>query len=39
MGRPRQPAEVAPAFIFLACDQASDITGAVLPVTGGKPIL
>ena len=39
LGRPGQPAEVAPAFIFLACDQASDITGAVLPVTGGKPIL
>jgi NAD(P)-dependent dehydrogenase (short-subunit alcohol dehydrogenase family) len=39
LGRPGQPAEVAPAFIFLACDQASYITGAVLPVTGGKPIL
>jgi NAD(P)-dependent dehydrogenase (short-subunit alcohol dehydrogenase family) len=39
LGRPGQPAEVAPAYVFLASDQATYICGAVLPVTGGKPML
>jgi NAD(P)-dependent dehydrogenase (short-subunit alcohol dehydrogenase family) len=39
LGRPAQPAELAPAYVFLASDQATYITGAVLPVTGGKPML
>jgi NAD(P)-dependent dehydrogenase (short-subunit alcohol dehydrogenase family) len=39
LGRPGQPAELAPAYVFLASDQATYITGAVLPVTGGKPML
>jgi NAD(P)-dependent dehydrogenase (short-subunit alcohol dehydrogenase family) len=39
LGRPGQPAEVAPAYVLLASDQASYISGAVVPVTGGKPIL
>jgi len=37
--RPGQPAEVAPVFVMLASDEASYISGAVIAVTGGKPIL
>jgi hypothetical protein len=39
LGRAGQPAEVAPAFVLLASDEASYISGARLAVTGGKPIL
>ncbi|MEJ3742592.1 glucose 1-dehydrogenase [Actinomycetes bacterium KLBMP 9797] len=39
LGRPGQPKEVAPAYVLLASDEASYISGAVVPVTGGKPIL
>ncbi|CAM3447128.1 SDR family NAD(P)-dependent oxidoreductase [Mycolicibacterium frederiksbergense] len=35
MGRLGEPAEVAQAIVFLASDDASFITGAVLPVDGG----
>ncbi|MAM35264.1 MAG: NAD(P)-dependent oxidoreductase [Micavibrio sp.] len=38
MGRPGQPDEVAPAFIFLACDDASYITGQVIHPNGGTII-
>lgn len=36
MGRPGQPVEVAPAYVFLASDEASYISGATIPVTGGR---
>jgi NAD(P)-dependent dehydrogenase (short-subunit alcohol dehydrogenase family) len=39
LGRPGQPKEVAPVYVLLASDEASYISGAVIPVTGGKPIL
>jgi NAD(P)-dependent dehydrogenase (short-subunit alcohol dehydrogenase family) len=39
MGRPAQPEELAPAFVFLASDaDSSFITGIVLPVMGGETI-
>jgi NAD(P)-dependent dehydrogenase (short-subunit alcohol dehydrogenase family) len=39
LGRAAQPAELAPAYVMLASDEASFITGALLPVTGGRPML
>jgi len=39
MGRAGQPAELAPAYVLLASDEASYISGAMLPVTGGRPML
>jgi hypothetical protein len=38
MKRPAQPAELAPAFIFLASDESRYVNGEVLGVTGGKPL-
>jgi len=35
-GRPAQPAELAPAFVFLAGDDSRFITGEVIGVTGGE---
>ncbi|RSM69451.1 NAD(P)-dependent oxidoreductase [Actinoplanes sp. ATCC 53533] len=39
LGRPGEPKEVAPVYVLLASDEASYISGAIIPVTGGKPIL
>ena len=37
MGRPAQPAELAPSFVFLASEaDSSYISGATIAVTGGK---
>jgi NAD(P)-dependent dehydrogenase (short-subunit alcohol dehydrogenase family) len=39
LGRAGQPAELAGAFVLLASDEGSYMTGAVIPVTGGSPML
>ncbi len=39
MGRPAQPAELAPTYVFLASDDANFISGQVLGVTGGIPVV
>lgn len=36
LGRPGQPAELAGAYVYLASEDASYVSGAVVPVTGGK---
>ena len=38
LGRPGQPAELAGAYVYLASEEASYVSGAVVPVTGGKPL-
>jgi NAD(P)-dependent dehydrogenase (short-subunit alcohol dehydrogenase family) len=39
LGRPGQPAELAPVYVMLASDEASYVSGARVEVTGGKPVL
>src|SRR4051794_1607944 len=39
LGRPGQPAELAPAFVFLASPESSYVTGATIHVNGGAPVL
>jgi NAD(P)-dependent dehydrogenase (short-subunit alcohol dehydrogenase family) len=38
LGRPAQPAELAPAYVFLASERASYITAEIMNVTGGTPL-
>lgn len=39
LGRPGQPAELAPVYVMLASDEASYVSGARVAVTGGRPVL
>lgn len=39
LGRPGQPAELAPVYVMLASDEAGYVSGARIAVTGGQPIL
>jgi NAD(P)-dependent dehydrogenase (short-subunit alcohol dehydrogenase family) len=38
LGRPGQPAELAPVYVLLASPEASYITGTVYTVAGGMPL-
>ncbi|TQK42396.1 hypothetical protein FBY35_3797 [Streptomyces sp. SLBN-118] len=38
LGRPAQPAEMAPAYVFLASGRASYITAEIVNATGGTPL-
>ena len=38
LGRPAQPEEIAPCYVFLACDDSSYMTGQVLHPNGGEVI-
>jgi NAD(P)-dependent dehydrogenase (short-subunit alcohol dehydrogenase family) len=36
LGRPGQPEELAPSYVYLACEDSSFVTGSLLHVTGGR---
>jgi NAD(P)-dependent dehydrogenase (short-subunit alcohol dehydrogenase family) len=38
LGRPAQPAELAPTYVFLASEHASFLTGEITNATGGTPL-
>jgi NAD(P)-dependent dehydrogenase (short-subunit alcohol dehydrogenase family) len=38
MKRPAQPVEIAPAYVFLASEDANYISGQILHVNGGEII-
>ena len=37
-GRPGQPAELGPAYVYLACSDSSYMSGQVLHINGGTPV-
>jgi NAD(P)-dependent dehydrogenase (short-subunit alcohol dehydrogenase family) len=38
LGRPGQPGELAPLYVFLATDDSRYVSGEVIGATGGKPL-
>ena len=38
LGRPAQPAELAPAYVYLASQEAGFVTAEILNATGGTPL-
>lgn len=38
LGRPGQPAELGPAYVYLACADSSYMSGQVLHINGGTPV-
>lgn len=38
MGRAGQPSEVAPAYVYLACNDSSYVTGQILHINGGEVV-
>ncbi len=38
IGRPAQPVEISPAYVFLASQEAGYISGEVISVAGGEPL-
>lgn len=38
MGRAGQPSEIGPAYVFLACEDSSYMTGQMIHINGGEPI-
>jgi NAD(P)-dependent dehydrogenase (short-subunit alcohol dehydrogenase family) len=38
LGRPGQPGELAPLYVFLATDDSRYISGEVIGATGGQPL-
>jgi NAD(P)-dependent dehydrogenase (short-subunit alcohol dehydrogenase family) len=38
LGRPGQPGELAPLYVFLASEDSSYVSGEVIGATGGKPL-
>lgn len=37
--RPGQPVELAPIYVMLASEEVSYVSGAIVPATGGRPML
>jgi len=38
MGRAGQPSEIAPAYVYLACNDSSYVTGQILHINGGEVV-